>query len=86
MPADSRDLGVEITNAIYELQQQHPESSPRSMLAALVKVTCGFAAVHRIDDQDPLQMGGWLAAYVHEEFKAAHRHITQQRQKIQPAG
>ena len=87
MPLDpTRDLGVEITNAIFELQQKFPDSCPRSMLSALVKVTCGFAAVHRIQDQSPAQMGCWLAAYVHSEFQEPHRHITEQRQKMEPAG
>jgi len=82
----TKDLGVEITNAIFELQKEFPDSNPRVMLSALVKVTCGFAAVHRVENQSPEQMGCWLAAYVHSEFKDAHRHITQQRAKMQPSG
>jgi hypothetical protein len=85
MPLDATTaMAVDLTNAVFALQKLYPDSSPREMLTALIKVMCGYAATHRIDDQSPEQMGSWLAAYVHSEFHGAHRHISRARAQEDP--
>lgn len=81
----AREIAKDLLRKIDELKATHG-GSPREMLAALILVICGFAAMHRERAEAPLSMAGWLATQIANGFLAAHAHMTKRVAETSPAG
>jgi hypothetical protein len=81
-----RELSKKLVLFIDEQVKADAAISPREVTMSLVLVLTGHVAMCRTKESDPISIASWLASYVANEYMGAHRFMSKQEAKMQPAG